>query len=67
MFKENSMKPLIEVRHTDDIGRIIIPKKIRDLLQIKEGEPLEVYYSVEDGRVLFQKIKENKEEQDENC
>ena len=30
------------IRRTDDLGRIIIPKEIRQFLNIRENEPLEI-------------------------
>ena len=34
------MKATGIVRRVDDLGRIVIPKKIRRTLRIKEGDPL---------------------------
>ena len=31
------------VRRIDDLGRVIIPKEIRRMLRIKEGDPLELF------------------------
>ena len=31
------------VRRIDDLGRVVIPKEIRRTLQIKEGDPLEIF------------------------
>ena len=31
------------VRRIDDLGRVVIPKEIRRTLNIREGDPLEVY------------------------
>lgn len=47
------MKTTGIVRRVDDLGRIVIPKEIRKALNIREGEPLELF--VEDNRVIFQK------------
>jgi stage V sporulation protein T len=41
------------VRRIDDLGRVVIPKEIRRVLKIKEGDPLELY--VNDGMVCFKK------------
>jgi AbrB family transcriptional regulator (stage V sporulation protein T) len=41
------------IRRIDDLGRVIIPKEIRRTLNLKEGDPLEVY--VADGMICFQK------------
>lgn len=48
------MKATGIVRRIDDLGRIIIPKEIRRTLNIKEGDPLEIYTG-EDGAVIFRK------------
>ena len=37
------MKATGIVRKTDDLGRVVIPREIRQKLGIKEGEPLEIY------------------------
>ena len=31
------------VRRIDDLGRVVIPKEIRRMLRIKEGDPLELF------------------------
>lgn len=31
------------VRHIDDLGRVVIPMELRRTLDIKEGDPIEVY------------------------
>lgn len=40
------------IRRVDDLGRILIPKGIRDTLQIREGDPLEI--SVEEGHIVIE-------------
>lgn len=42
------------VRCIDDFGRVVIPKEIRRTLNIREGDPLEVFVG-ENGSVVFQK------------
>lgn len=42
------------VRRIDDLGRIVIPKEIRQKLNIREGDPLEITYTNDDG-VFFRK------------
>ena len=37
------MKATGVVRRIDDLGRIVIPKEIRKVLRIKEGDPLEIF------------------------
>lgn len=41
------------IRRIDDLGRIIIPKIIREELSIDEGDPLEI--SVENGKIVLRK------------
>lgn len=37
------MKATGIIRHVDDLGRVVIPRELRNKLGIKEGEPLEIY------------------------
>ena len=37
------MKTTGIVRRIDELGRIVIPKEIRKVLRIREGEKLEIY------------------------
>ena len=48
------MKATGIVRRIDDLGRVVIPKEIRRTLNIREGDPLEIYTG-EDGTVIFRK------------
>ena len=48
------MKATGVVRRIDDLGRIVIPKEIRKVLRIKEGDPLEIYTDKE-GDVILKK------------
>lgn len=48
------MKATGIVRRIDDLGRVVIPKEIRRTMRIREGDPLEIYTSV-DGEVIFRK------------
>lgn len=47
------MKATGIVRRIDDLGRVVIPKEIRRTMNIREGDPLEIY--LEDGGVVFKK------------
>ena len=38
----------------DDLGRVVIPKEIRRVLRIRDGDPLEIY-TAGDGEVIFKK------------
>ena len=40
------------VRKIDDLGRINIPRDIRKICEIKEGDPLEIFTS-SDGAVIL--------------
>ena len=48
----NTMKATGIVRRVDDLGRVVIPKEIRRTLHIREGDPLEIYLSEDDGCVF---------------
>ena len=48
------MKATGIVRRIDDLGRIVIPKEIRRVLRIREGDPLEIF-TEKDGEVIFKK------------
>ena len=48
------MKATGIVRRIDDLGRIVIPKEIRRILHIREGDPLEIYTHT-DGSVILKK------------
>ena len=45
------MKATGIIRRIDDLGRVVIPKEIRNTMRIREGDPLEIYTS-KDGLVL---------------
>lgn len=51
------MKATGIVRRIDDLGRVVIPKEIRRTMNIREGDPLEIF--LEDGRLVFQKYSPN--------
>lgn len=48
------MKATGIVRRVDSLGRVVIPKEIRQTLRIREGSPLEIYTDKEGG-VTFRK------------
>lgn len=41
-------------RRMDDLGRIVIPKEIREAMQLKEGEALDVSNTY-DGKIILEK------------
>ena len=47
------MKATGIVRNVDELGRFVLPKELRNVLQIKPGDPLEVY--VEEDMVILKK------------
>lgn len=49
----NRMKPTGLIRHIDDLGRVVIPKEIRQKVHIRVGDPLEIF--LYEGGVLFKK------------
>lgn len=51
------MKATGIIRRTDDLGRVVIPKKIRRTCNIREGDPLEIF--LEDDGVVFRKYNPN--------
>ena len=48
------MKATGIVRRIDDLGRVVIPREIRKSMNIREGDPLEIYTD-RDGCVIFKK------------
>jgi transcriptional pleiotropic regulator of transition state genes len=47
------MKSTGIVRKVDELGRVVLPKELRDILNIAEKDPLEIF--VEDGAIILQK------------
>ena len=52
------MKATGIVRRIDDLGRVVIPREIRKNLNIREGDPLELF-TTNDGCVCFKKYNEH--------
>ena len=48
------MKATGIVRRIDDLGRVVVPKEIRKVLRIREGDPLEIYTGSA-GEVILKK------------
>ena len=44
------------VRRIDDLGRVVIPKEIRETLRIREGDPLEIFTDRE-GEIILKSIR----------
>ncbi len=49
------MKATGIVRRIDDLGRVVIPKEIRRVMQLRDGAPLEIFVG-DDGSVIFKKF-----------
>lgn len=45
------------VRRIDELGRVVIPKEIRKVMKIKEGEPLEIF--LDNGSVVIKKYRQD--------
>lgn len=62
----DKMKATEVIRKVDDLGRIIIPKSVRKELNIKEGEPMELF--IDGNDVVFRKYTfDNCENETCNC
>lgn len=48
------MKATGIVRRIDDLGRVVVPKEIRKILRIREGDPLEIYTGTT-GEIILKK------------
>ena len=48
------MKATGIVRRIDDLGRVVVPKEIRRVLRIREGDPLVIYPSTS-GEIILKK------------
>ncbi len=42
------------VRRIDDLGRVVVPKEIRRVMRIREGDPLEIFTD-KDGEIVLKK------------
>lgn len=49
------MKTTGIIRRVDDLGRVVIPKEIRRMMKIREGDPLEIYVTPSDNSVTFKR------------
>ena len=41
------------IRYVDDLGRVVIPREIRKSLNIREGDPLEIFTDPNEKSVCF--------------
>lgn len=53
-MEEDEMKATGIVRRIDELGRVVVPKEIRRVLRIREGDPLEIYTDKE-GSIILRK------------
>ena len=47
------MKEIGSIRKLDELGRIVIPKSLRDILKIEQGDNIEFY--LEDNKIILKK------------
>ena len=52
------MKATGIIRRVDDLGRVVIPREVRRILGIREGDPLEIFTEGRDT-VCFRKYETN--------
>ncbi|PID20588.1 hypothetical protein CSV61_13480 [Sporosarcina sp. P3] len=52
------MKSLGIVRKVDHLGRIVIPKELRNSMLIDQGDPIEIF--VEDDKIILRKYQVSK-------
>ena len=51
---QTEIKTTNEIRHVDDLGRIVIPKKVRLALRIEDGAAFEIFMTRE-GDILLKR------------
>ena len=59
MLGGKKMKATGIIRRVDDLGRVVIPKEIRRMMRIKEGDPLEIFTTSE-GEIILKSTEPNK-------
>lgn len=47
------MRPTGIVRRIDELGRVVIPKGVREDLNIHDGDPLEIYIDLKEKAVYL--------------
>lgn len=52
------MKTTGIIRRIDDLGRIVIPREVRLMAKLKEGDPLEIFLN-KDNEITLIPLKEN--------
>jgi AbrB family transcriptional regulator (stage V sporulation protein T) len=48
------MKATGIIRRIDDLGRVVIPKELRRMMHLSEGDPLEIY-TADQGQIILKK------------
>ena len=56
---ENNLNVMGIIRAMDDLGRVVIPKEIRRVIGVKEGDSLDIL-AMTDGSILLRKVVDNK-------
>ena len=56
---ENNLNVVGIIRAMDDLGRVVIPKEIRRVIGVKEGDSLDIL-AMTDGSILLRKVVDNK-------
>lgn len=56
---ESNLNVVGIIRTMDDLGRIVIPKEIRRVIGVKEGDSLDILATT-DGSLLLRKVVDNK-------
>lgn len=56
---ENNLNVMGIIRTMDDLGRVVIPKEIRRVINIKEGDSLDIL-AMTDGSIILRKVVDNK-------
>ncbi|MDD6327727.1 MAG: stage V sporulation protein T [Lachnospiraceae bacterium] len=53
-MEEKDLKATGIVRRIDDLGRVVVPKEIRRVLHLREGDPIEIFTD-KDGEIILKK------------
>jgi AbrB family looped-hinge helix DNA binding protein len=56
---ESNLNVVGIIRTLDDLGRVVIPKEIRRVIGVKEGDSLDII-AMTDGSILLRKVVDNK-------
>lgn len=58
MFDMKEFHPCGIVKRVDELGRVVIPRELRNSAGIKEGDSFEIYSEDKTGRLLLIPYKE---------